>query len=196
MAQIKPRLQPLGDGGYKIIPSNVISRFGQAPVQELRAAIEAAFTRRLNGYRELTERISAQRIDYLEFDNLVSMLKPMASPEVQRLIEKDQRDRKIAEIITFAGLLLIDLLSIVFPPLIPVAGMLHVANGIDQSIVGRDRANATGAHDLMSRERQESGPMMQVAGTVEAFGGALQVGMSVGGLGSRAGGCNRWVDPT
>ena len=38
MRAIQPHLQPLGDTGYKIIPSNVISRFGQAPIEELAAS--------------------------------------------------------------------------------------------------------------------------------------------------------------
>jgi hypothetical protein len=42
MRVIQPHLQPLGDRGYKIIPSNVISRFGQAPIEEFRAELAAA----------------------------------------------------------------------------------------------------------------------------------------------------------
>ncbi|HWU89534.1 MAG TPA: DUF4157 domain-containing protein [Kofleriaceae bacterium] len=188
VARIRPQLQPLGDGGYRIIPSHVISRFGQAPIEELRAAIEEAFARRLSGYRHLMERIRAQSIDYLEFDTLVSALKPMAPPEVRALIEEDMRRRHRAQIITFVGLLVVDLLAIVVPPLIPVAGLMHVANGIDQLEVGTERTNATGLHSLMSPEQQASGAMMQVAGALEAFGGAVQVGLSVSGLASaRAG---------
>lgn len=188
MAQIRPQLQPLGDSGYKIIPSNVISRFGQAPLRELQTAIEAAFARRLSGYRALMERIRAQSIDYLEFDTLVSLLRPIASPEVRALIDEDMRRRRHTQIFTFVGLLLVDLLAIVVPPLVPVAGALHVVNGAAQMEVGTDRSNATGLHALMSPGQQASGPMMQMAGTLEAIGGAVQVGLSVSGLASRGAG--------
>lgn len=187
LAEIQPRLQPLGDDGYKIIPSNVISRFGNAPPAELRSAIEAAFARRLDGYRQLQDRIRAHSIDYLEFDALVGMLRPMAAPDVQALIDADQRDRQIGQIITIVGLLLVDLISIVVPPVGIVAGALHVMHGAEQASIGADRSSATGLHSLMSPEQQASGAMMQMSGTLEVLGGALQVGMTAAGLGGPRG---------
>ena len=187
MRAIQPHLQALGDRGYKIIPSNVISRFGHAPIEELRGELAAAFARRLSGYQQLMGKIGAQSIEYLEFDSLVSMLKPMATPEVRALVDDDLQRRQVREAILFVGMLLVDLLSIVLPPVAVVAGAMHVVHGIDQVAAGTDRANATGMHALMSPERQASGSMMQVAGSLEVIGGALQVALATSGLGSTGG---------
>ena len=192
LVAIQPHLQPLGDAGYKIIPSNVISRFGQAPIEELRTALEAAFSRRLSGYQQLLGRIGTQSIEYLEFDTLVAMLKPMATPEVQTLIDDDKRRKERQEIVEFVGLLLLDLISIVLPPVALVAGALHMVHGANQMVVGTDRNNATGLHGLMSPERQQSGAMMQMAGALEVMGGAVQVAMATGSL-MRAGGGGRVI---
>ncbi|HEU5056517.1 MAG TPA: DUF4157 domain-containing protein [Kofleriaceae bacterium] len=189
---IQPHLQPLGDAGYKIIPSNVISRFGQAPIEELRSAMEAAFARRLDGYQQLLGRIATQSIEYLEFDNLVAILKPLATPEVQGLIDDDKRRQERQEVIEFVGLLLLDLLSIVLPPVAIIAGIAHMAHGANQVAVGNDRNNATGLHGMMSPERQASGQLMMLGGTLEVMGGALQVAMATGSL-MRAGGAGRVV---
>ncbi len=185
---IQPHLQPLGDTGYKIIPSNVISRFGQAPIEELRSALEAAFSRRLSGYQSLMGRINSQSIEYLEFDNLVAMLKPMAAPEVQTLIDDDRRRKERQEVIEFVGLLLLDLLSIVLPPVAIIAGAAHMAHGANQMVVGNDRNNATGLHGMMSPERQASGAMMMTAGALEVMGGAVQVAIATSSLASTGGG--------
>ena len=179
---IQPHIQPLGDAGYKIIPSNVISRFGSAPIQELRSALEAAFSRRLSGYAQLSGRIASQSIDYLEFDTLVTMLKPMAAADVQTLIDDDKREQERREIVEFVGLLLLDLISIVLPPVALVAGALHMVHGANQMIVGNDRNNATGLNGMMSPERQASGQMMMMGGALEVMGGAVQVAMATAAL--------------
>ncbi|HEY8147199.1 MAG TPA: DUF4157 domain-containing protein [Kofleriaceae bacterium] len=189
---IQPHLQPLGDDGYKIIPSNVISRFGQAPIEELRTALEAAFSRRLSGYQSLMGRINSQSIEYLEFDSLVAILKPMAAPDVQGLISDDQRRRERQEAIEFVGLLLLDLISIVLPPVAIIAGAAHMAHGANQMVVGNDRNNATGLHGMMSPGQQASGQMMMMGGALEVMGGAVQVAMATGSL-MRAGGAGRVI---
>lgn len=91
VAKIQSYLQPLGDGGYKIIPSSVISRFGQAAPEELRAALQDGFARRLEGYRALLAEIQAQSIPYLEFDSLVAAMEAGVTPEVHALVESDSR---------------------------------------------------------------------------------------------------------
>ena len=185
---IQPHLEPLGDGGYKIIPSNVISRFGLAPLDELRTALDQAFARRLGGYHHLLGRIAAQRVEYLEFDTLVGMLKPMAPPEVRALVDDDAARAEREELFEFLGLLVLDLVSIVVPPLAVVAGALHVARGLDQVVTGMDRHAATGLHGLMSPERQASGQMMVMGGALEVLGGAVQVAGAVSGMRAAGGG--------
>jgi hypothetical protein len=188
LVAIQPHVQPLGDEGYKIIPSNVISRFGQAPIEELRTALEAAFARRLGGYQSLIGRIDSQSIEYLEFDSLVAILKPMAAPDVQGLISDDQRREERREVVEFVGLLLLDLISIVLPPVAIIAGAAHIAHGANQMVVGNDRNNATGLHGMMSPGRQASGQMMMLGGALEVMGGALQVAMAVGSMTAAGGG--------
>jgi hypothetical protein len=80
----------------------------------------------------------------------------------------------------------------VLPPVAVVAGAMHVVHGIDQVAAGTDRVNATGMHALMSPERQASGSMMQVAGSLEVMGGAVQVALATSGL-AQTGGAGRVV---
>ena len=114
------------------------------------------------------------------------MLEPMASPEVRALVDDDVQRRQVG-MRSFVGMLVVDLLSIVLPPVAVVAGAMHVVHGVDQVGVGTDCANATGMHALMSPERQASGPMMQVAGSLEVMGGAVQVALATSGLASTGG---------
>lgn len=181
-ATIDPQLHALGSSGYKILPDHVISRFGQAPAEALRSEVEANFERRLTGYARLLERINDQRIDYLEFDALVASLKPNADAEVRALVALDEQERASNELATMLGLLVLDLVSIVLPPVGIVAGIAHMAHGAHTMDVGTQRDRATGLHGLMSPGRQASGGMMQMLGAFEVLMGALQAGTAASSM--------------
>lgn len=181
VALIGPYLAPLGPDGYKIVPANVISEFATpgADGAAIRAEMDEAFTARLAGYDAASAAITAESVDWLAFEPVIAELLQTASPEVQARVAEARSLSDLADAVTLGSMLVLDLLSIVFPPLAIVAGAAHIAHGAESIAEGAVYTELTGADDVITPERQAEGGALWANGMLELFNGMLQLGQGL-----------------
>lgn len=162
---IRPVVAPLGDRGYRIIPDDVFSlRSGQTALQ-LRATLVENIEKRRRDYAELGARIAAGDITYLQLTPIFNALLPQADPDVQQAVRDEIRQEQILAVLTIGGVLILTLLSFVFPPLALALAAIQLVQGYGEYQTGKSYLMGHGA-GVFSREQEDSAGALMASGTV------------------------------
>jgi uncharacterized ParB-like nuclease family protein len=171
---IRPTLAPLGEQGYRIIPEDVFSlRNGDSP-DVLKARILAKIDQRRADYAELSWRIGDGQISYLQLGPVLQDLLNLADSEVRAAVQADIDSEHRWAILKIGGTIILALLSMLFPPLALAMAALQFSSGLDMYRQGHLYSLGTGANNVFTREQQDSGQGMMIAG---AFSMATAVGV-------------------
>lgn len=187
--QIRDYLRPLGDEGYRIISTAMIT--GATDASELVNAVVAAIDERRSGYLKLVEEIQAPSYNFLEPLQTLQQLLPLADSDVRAVVEGElrrQQEEKEAEGIAQAILGVAALLLTVFPPTAPVGLALGAglaawgfASGYEDWQQGRRYQMGMGA-GVFTREQEDAGRALEAMGLATMVLSAIDlVGLGVEG---------------
>ncbi len=186
--QIRPNLYPLGDEGYRVVPSSVIN--SSLTPRGLVAAVDAAIEGRQRDYEKLIDKLGDYYFDFTQLTPILQELLPFADPEVQIMvrgvIEKAAAEREEAATATVVAGIAAFLLTI-FPPTAPLgialgAGLsiYGLASGYQDFQQGYTYSLGRGA-GVFSPEQEEAATTLMVSGVVSmALSAADLVGTAVG----------------
>ena len=197
--QINPVLEPLGPGGYRVLPSGIFSTLYNRTPAELRTLVNSNIDERQGKYMGLKWLINNGHVDYKELCPIVAELLPHADPGVQVYVNYDILKQKAWDTILDILLAIVSaaliLLSILFPPAILLTGTLLV--GALQAGIGlRDLSRGLtieggiGAH-VFSQQQEAAAPGLVAGGTLNIALGTLSIatsGISLARMGKVPGG--------
>jgi hypothetical protein len=164
--RIRPVVAPLGDQGYRIIPDDVFSLGAGMTAEQLRATIMAKIDVRRSNYAELSERIAAGEISYLQLGPVLQDLLPMADADVRRAVQDDIDRERIWSYIKIGGTLILALLSILFPPLGLAMAAIQFSSGYESYRQGENFYLGTGAGNVFTRAQQDTAGTLMASGIV------------------------------
>lgn len=188
-----PIMEALGDEGYQVLPKDLLGKLEGASAAKVRQLILDAIETRRGNYMELIEKIKAGEIGYEFFGPIVKKLFPLADDEVRKAIQ-DEMDRegfwaKVEQVVV-AAMTALALILAIFPPTSAAGialfasleislGYYGIQKGKEARKLGEAYKLGVGAHDVFTKEQQQSADAMILSGYLSEFTGYLGVG---GGL--------------
>ncbi|MFF5294092.1 eCIS core domain-containing protein [Paractinoplanes globisporus] len=173
LQQFQPLLKQLGDEGFKVLPAGLIDQ--KLTDAQLRAEIEKAIEVRRANFAEFAAKTREPGFDYLIPRPILRELLPLASPEVQALV---QREVAKAQSDAEAGGLLMGLATIaallltIFPPTAPIGIALDIGlagygivSGLEQFEQGELLSLGIGS-EVLDPEQQEAAHSMMAMGAL------------------------------
>lgn len=208
MEAVKPIIDILGNR-YKVLDTTMLDSIATRPIERVRADLVQAIIGRIGNYETLIGKIQRGELGYENFGPIITDLLALADPDVRAAI-KDEMDSNafwsLVEAVVVGIATLATLLLMIFPPTtalgVAAFGALEVGLAVYGGIKGfqmlgeADEADslalATGADDVVAREKQRDGGLLRAFGILSivtaplgALSGISRISSTVGG-GSRA----------
>lgn len=208
MEAVKPIIDILGNR-YKVLDTTMLDSIATRPIERVRADLVQAIIGRIGDYETLIGKIQRGELGYENFGPIITDLLALADPDVRAAI-KDEMDSNafwsLVEAVVVGIATLATLLLMIFPPTtalgVAAFGALEVGLAVYGGIKGfqmlseADTADslalATGADDVVAREKQRDGSLLRAFGILGivtaplgALSGVSRISSTVGG-GTRA----------
>jgi hypothetical protein len=180
--RIRPIVAPLGDQGYRIIPDDIFSLRSGATPEELRAQILSQLDIRRSNYAELSARIAAGDVSYLQLGPVLQDLLPMADWEVQQAVKDDIASEKTWSYIRIGGVIILALLSLLIPPLGLVVAAIQFGQGWESLQQGYSYHLGVGANTVFTREQQDTAGDLMTSGMATMAMSAAAIAMATPGM--------------
>ena len=188
---IRPKIYPLGDAGYRVIPSSVINS-ATSPT-ELVEAILTRIIKRQQDYDELIENIKDPAFNFLQLIPLVETLLPIEEYVVQTMVIGEMERSAAAQearALALQGAGILAMLLIIFPPTAPLGlalgsglSLYGIYSGIEDIQQGLMYMRGRGA-DVFSAEQLEAADKLVLMGLMNVGLSALNL-VQIGVAGTR-----------